>query len=355
MSEFEQAVLNFLNSLSSNVASMLGYQQAQAQQSTLQAVQAEVQYISGNLLQGADGLAALAAQLQNLQTDVDRGFLALASAIARYSPNQTYVQLPPTPPAGYGGGSPGPTVDDVWNYVLPERSYSAHQGLSLAAALAELTIVQGGILASQGLYFSMESVAGSAPFVNVSGNTAPEPNWNNVGSYANVHAFLVGEWGGTWHQDANNLTWYQYDSDAHPAVRYRCLIDDATFAWLKARAAGGSTTYVPPVWPGLAHVTLGAPVAISEAFMVAGPMHGVIVDLTSVSPKKTTYDIDGQTAHRQIGSLVFVNDDGKAESFQALRFEHEVFVPKTFKEAANCFVQCDSSDVGTVTPWTITS
>lgn len=114
-----------------------------------------------------------------------------------------------------------------------------------------------------------------------------------------------------------------------------------------------TTRYQPPVWPGLAHVTMGAPQDIQGSLVVAGPMHGVCVNITSTDPGTAFFDYDVTRCWRNVGALAFATDRGDHEAFQPLGFQSAVYVPKTMAEAGSCKLHLGRGPRGTITPWTI--
>lgn len=111
--------------------------------------------------------------------------------------------------------------------------------------------------------------------------------------------------------------------------------------------------YHPPVWPGLAHVQMGAPQDLQSGLVVPGPMHGVVVDITSTDPGTGFYDYDVDRCWRNIGAVSFVTDRGDHEHWQPLGFSKAMYVPKTMHEAASCKLHLGRGPQGTITPWSI--
>lgn len=109
----------------------------------------------------------------------------------------------------------------------------------------------------------------------------------------------------------------------------------------------------PPVWPGLANVTMGTPVALATGVTITAPMHGVVVNLTSVPSDTEHYDFDAQLSYVHLGALAFANDDGAVEGFQPFSFGKHLLTPNRMTEASAVYVRCAIGVTGTVTPWTI--
>lgn len=117
----------------------------------------------------------------------------------------------------------------------------------------------------------------------------------------------------------------------------------------------GNPTYHPPIWPGAAHVTYGAPLAIEANLPLLGNMHGVVVDVSGCQAGTRLFDYDGNTNYSHIGALAFGNEDGYLEPFQALGWAKGIYMPKSLAVASCCRLFRSRNVTGTVTPWTITS
>ena len=111
----------------------------------------------------------------------------------------------------------------------------------------------------------------------------------------------------------------------------------------------------PPVWPGLANVTLGTPVALDSGVTIVTPMDGVVISITGTDPGYGYYyTFDDLRQWRTVGALTFLDDDGHAEGYQALGFVSAVYCPRSIQRAAAVKVKAGHGLAGTITPWTIT-
>lgn len=110
---------------------------------------------------------------------------------------------------------------------------------------------------------------------------------------------------------------------------------------------------VPPIWPGIANVTLGTPVAISAGFTVAGPLDGLLIEISYVPPLTGRYLFDGVPSYTHIGQVAFVSDNGDYEYPQNLGFQNQLVTPKLMVRAQSAVVRAKQAVTGTVTPWTI--
>lgn len=111
------------------------------------------------------------------------------------------------------------------------------------------------------------------------------------------------------------------------------------------------TNELPPIWPGISGAHLGTPVALAPLLTLAGPMSGVVVHITSVPAGQGSYDYNGLTEYRYIGSLTFRSDRGDAEHYQQLGFQSAIYTPRTMHLAASVHVRSYAGVTGTVTPW----
>lgn len=104
-------------------------------------------------------------------------------------------------------------------------------------------------------------------------------------------------------------------------------------------------------WPGLANVTLGTPVSITETMRIATTMEGFIYDVTSVTSGARIYNLGGKTSISGLAQASFESDNGDMETFQLLSFVKSVVVPKSMLTASACVLEWRPGTTGTVTPW----
>jgi hypothetical protein len=130
-------------------------------------------------------------------------------------------------------------------------------------------------------------------------------------------------------------------------------LDTAGFADAKESLGLTPAVHGPPVWPGLAGVTLGTSVPLATGVTVTGPMQGVIIALTSVPTFKGQFLYDTDISYLTIGSLTFKSDNGQDEVAQGLGFTSALYLPKSMSVAAACLIRTAPGLVGTVTPFTI--
>lgn len=106
-----------------------------------------------------------------------------------------------------------------------------------------------------------------------------------------------------------------------------------------------------PVWPGLANVTMGAPVALVDQLVLNGPMDGVVVAVTTPPVGLGQYRVGGRRLDYGQMRLAFETDNGELEGWQYFGFEEAVYTPHAMAQAAKCRFQLLGGLGGTVTPW----
>ena len=322
--------------------------------SSLPTIALLVRNISVYLADNVVGLPAVRAMLLAVDDDVNTQAAAILAAIAALSPSSGPVTLPTIPPPGYGAPSGSDIFDAVWSGThysdastpYTYLKYGGIEGYSRGNSTGYRP--DGGIFAY--MYTELDS-AGVHPSYYPSQDfgailvadtlqswlerinpTASIFRWSGVGSAVGV--------------DGNNG-----DGTAH----FLTTIDEAGFQSIKESLGLTSALSAAPVWPGLAGVTLGAPVDIGEGVTITAPMHGVIVNLTSEPAKAGYYDFDGARSYRNLGALSFFTDDGEQEFPQSFGFTSAVYSPKSMALAAGVKIRATGGVAGTVTPWVIGS
>jgi len=288
------------------------------------------------------------ALMYGIMTNGTYGLPAIEAELAAMTP----VTLPPTAPPGYGW-DPTTAPADVWNYTGTfYGSNSAAQSLTMAAQFALRWAYNGGI---QFTYNPLFLTTGWLAFVDGEQYPTfwPSVTTDSILKDDTVLSWLQREeplwawasWNGGPMIAANNPG----DPNDPGAV---CIFDPASFEGAK-RNLGLYSTNSLPVWPGLANVILGTPVALSPALAITADMDGILVQSLTPSAPKPTTNFGGAPNYRAVGGLSFVNDDGEAEHVQALAFENQVYVPLTMAHASGVIFKCDSTVDATVTPWTL--
>jgi hypothetical protein len=262
------------------------------------------------------------------------------------------VILPTIPPAGYGGGG---SADDiaatVWNDARWFGGDAAFTELESAGSLAE-NIDNYSLLPMEFSPWFLFSGRWSSPGLSGPSPTTPDPDAANIVPGDTLLSWLL--------REAPAFSWVLgaqgADTVSAPdlnGVGYWIAKLTATEFTILTSAHSVIPTFTAPVWPGIANVTLGTPVALSVALTVAEPMDGVLVELTSVPTPRGYYSYDGLKAYQQIGALTFISDDSDAEYIQSLGFTSAVYCPKLMTRAAAVKVRTAPGVVGTITPWVV--
>lgn len=285
--------------------------------------------VSAAILSGTYGLSAAHTERQ-----------AILAAIAAITPT------PAAPPP-----SAAQNAQAVWSYDNGGTAYRSQAAwFALENTYTRVVNMMHGwaapALRAPGFYLYTPE-----PYVGVSTEYlpfSPEPDWSTIGQYATVLAWLTAtEIHFTWEYDT--ATGYTHSSDVLPgnSVWY-CTVREDQLAGVKQEQAG-----LPPVWPGLANVTLGTPVALAPNLTITTPMHGVVIEITGVAAKYNSFKFsyDGLTSYRKLGALTFLTDRGDAEIFQVLSFELAVYCPAKMAQAASVKLECATGTTGTITPW----
>jgi hypothetical protein len=344
---------NFFSQILNIVTGIQTQQAAQATEAEQQLVLSTVNTIQTELTDATNGLTAIKNAIDDLATLVGTNDTSILAAIANIPVTGAPITLPSTFPSGWNT----PLGDAVWGWPVPAAGNNAWTFLQHAGDGA---IQRGEALVEETTPYAdaLWVVTGVWGFDDVG---APNPNSTVTLDVTTILA-----------SDATSIDWL---NRVYPTVPWLGDLQNGTKAvndltnsnwswnvdlpidkWLQLKANLGLTAAVSlaPVWPGLAAVTLGTPVAISSSFTVPGPMHGVLVDITAILANKPFFDFDGSLSYRNIGALAFNEDNGDEEFPQNLGFTSAVYCPKSMKIAANCVVRADASITGTVTPWVIT-
>lgn len=304
---------------------------------------AEIKYIGQALVK----LDALGALVSALNANLNRATLSLAGLIGQPQQADKAVILPSVPPAGYGGGA---TANQVWDHMEPGSSrtvgYWQEQMGAFALNVASLLQIPSNYAPELLVYYDYANEFTALP------STFPTPNFDVstiLSTDATVSAWLNRIDTSGWVFAQNAFGFAQADNLIPGYGGVVCTIDAHQFAALKAVAVAALPT--APVWPGLASVTLGATLALSDGLTVPGPLDGVIVHITSVAPPISFYPFGAVKSYVRAGALVFVDDNGDAEFPAPFGPDHEVICPRQIARAAHAVVRLTSGVVGTITPW----
>lgn len=340
------AVLALLNYIVSVLLSLLGITQSRADQITVNKILAILTdpVVGLNALHGE--LTTVLADLASIQGDV----LALGAPQQAGSP----VTLPTTPPSGYGGASASAAAAAVWNTAN-------YAGQAMGDTMRAVVYFLDGVNAQ----LAFPSPTGG-PF-RITANLGPfnaEP-WLYTPDYgldsilttdADVGAWLnrVAARGETWSLDTDSLYWRTFGL-GNPAnnTTWYCTLSEIEFTQIKAELAG-TGVLVPPVWPGLANVTLGATHAINApGENITIDCDGVIIDITGTPPWAGNFSFGSAISWRNVGAVTFTTDNAQQEFAQTFSWSSGVYLTKNQKRAAGYAYRAALGVSGTITPFTI--
>lgn len=257
-------------------------------------------------------------------------------------------------PAGSALPDPFPLPGDTWAALLEGTPYSAGYLMTVAASLP-WQLRNGGV-------FPLTMAPAFGVFANWAEfdqdrdlSIVPSPDWADI---------RVDDTRLTWLQRTDGvMTWVANgqngDPIGTPTITYPvltdfqvvCLFTEADFQrW----AGGGLRQRAAPVWPGLAAVTLGTPVALSSDLTVAGPLDGLIVSITTPPAALGKFAFGGFTAYYKVGEISFISDNGDAEPWQYLAFDQAIYCPKAMNRAASASLRVLAGAAGLATPWVVT-
>jgi hypothetical protein len=141
-----------------------------------------------------------------------------------------------------------------------------------------------------------------------------------------------------------------------PQARWRCLVAEWQLPFVSGRAwsiLSDLEIRLPPIWPGLASVVLGTPVALDQGVEVVGPLDGVLLDITDMERLIPYQTMGPYQTYRNLGRFAFYNDDGWQEDWQGVPSLHCQLLPRQMKRAGGLWLAFYTGVTGSVTPFTI--
>lgn len=268
------------------------------------------------------------------------------------------VELPETPPAGYGGS----TDAQIWGYYLPDVAgggATASYALSVAWQLAHRMFLAGGWPIEKAPHFQMEqndiiSVYWPTDFAGLTYDLTDIHADDTVLSWLTRTDTSGREWQ---LDEVRGLVYTETNLSGENHTRITCRLTDADLQAIRAGYAAGGTLVanVPPIWPGVAGVTLGSSVPLASSVTLTGPLHGVLVAVTTPPSGLGLKNIGGNNYWYRLGEITFASDNGDLEPPQYLGFESALYTPKSMTEASAAYLRVMGAAAGTATPYTITT
>lgn len=170
--------------------------------------------------------------------------------------------------------------------------------------------------------------------------TQPDFGWDDHGPFELTSTMVA--WAPA--PGTTGWTWYRSNWTSPPI--------NATTTEVLIPSVGVEVT-AAPLWPGLANVTLGTPVALVDNLTINETMDGVIIAVTTPPSATGRFRLGGHYFDYGSGRIAFGNDAGDLETWQYLGFRAAIFTPKTMQHASSVHLQVLAGAEGTVTPWTV--
>lgn len=109
----------------------------------------------------------------------------------------------------------------------------------------------------------------------------------------------------------------------------------------------------PPLWPADGNVTWGDEYPLTDGMVITGPMHGLRVTITAVTPGTGRYVFGLYSSWVNAGAVAFVTASGMFERAQGLSWGDQVVVPTTMAKAGSAIIRLSRITSGTVRAWSI--
>jgi hypothetical protein len=292
--------------------------------------------------------ATIAANQATLTSQLDD----IETAIALVQQAGVAVTLPEPPPAGYGGASADDSAAAVWAYPFPVFGSTAFSMFEQEYFLFVRESSWGFARDPQAPLFYIQSNVDN--FFTGTYTDFPSPQTTAILSTDNRLSWLLREAPTySWAYGATNDEQILAPSTTDSQFVWQLIMSEGEFDVIKRSVAPASPAAVPPVWPGLAGVVLGTAVALSDGLVVTGPLAGLIVVITSVSPPVGYYPFGTIRSYVRAGAVVFTTDNDDSEFPQPFGPDHEVLLPRSMQIAASATIRLTTGITGTVQPFTI--
>lgn len=309
-----------------------------ATESTPYRIQGQVDWIGQQLTGQPWSLPVLHNQLTAIIATLDGINAPVLDAIAALPAGSAFPPIP----------SDADNAQAVWQYVVPLMS-GEHTGTLLEYA---------GIFGFHAGDIMMMRPSTSPYFLYHSNAWDPR-------QYHGDHGYPTGDWtdllpadtrltwltrtepSKVWHEEAIDGTVWCYYNEASPYA------EQVFFALTEMEFQGQKATRlaVAPIWPGLANVTLGDPVALGSDVTIPGPLDGVLIALTTPPSGLSSFSMGGQTWYYRAGQVAFVSDNGDTETWQYITWTNALYCPRAMVRAASAILRGLAGVEGTVTPW----
>lgn len=296
----------------------------------------------------------LLTEILALKDDLDASIASLTLQIEHLTDGTTPVSLPVSPPTGYGGATAADTANSVWTTPFGDFGETAD-------------LMFQDLAFSHSQLFRVQHVATPSPFFVPYWNFAPTHLYptiaqpycvpSDIVATDDMLGFLAGQNAGAlvaWFDGEGGHALVALDN-SFDVYQWVTTFDETDFKEMQSVATGISSVLTAPLWPGLAGVTLGAPVALDVGVTITTPMDGILIAITAVPASTSSFNFNGKLSYRYLGAAAFFNDDGDEEAPQNLGFEFETYSPRSMVRAGGVDVRTKPGVSGTITPWLLNS
>jgi hypothetical protein len=301
-------------------------------------IQGQVDWIGQQLTLAGTGLSAIAGKCDTIIGLLDGINAPVLAAIAALPVGSALVNPP----------SAGENATGVWDYMAPGALYSAWTHQSWAGSLSRNL---DNLTAFRQSYAPAFTVEGSWWDESVTPTILhnPAPDWADIRESDTRLTWLQRtDTSNTWVEDPYDGTPLAYGQPLTSEWPMRCAFTEADFnVWKSALRPA----VVAPIWPGLANVTLGTPVALGADVTIPGPLDGVLVALTTPPSGLSNFSMGGQTWYYRAGQVAFVSDNGDTETWQYITWTNALYCPRQMYRASSAILRGLAGVEGTVTPW----
>jgi hypothetical protein len=348
----EQAILAAIQQIISLLLGIVVGQQTQALDRSQYGISDDVADLHAIAHNPTYGAAALQSELATFQATTALNFTAVLTAIAATQQTGSPVTLPTVYPGGWSTQLRADASNGVWN--TPD----AYTGATTLGDLSNLALVAGnlGTFATNPgdndrPFHWIGNIFQSVPYPLVRTFGAEFPAEQILSTDTLLTFLNTANPGWTWTWDDAGHNWASALDPANAGVTWYCDVDTIAFERMKAEIFPPAAS--APIWPGLAAVTLGTPVALSDGLLVAGPLQGVLVDITAVPTPISYYPFGTIKSFVRAGAICFTTDNGQSEFPEPFGPDSQIILPRTMSQAASASVRLASGIVGTITPFTI--
>jgi len=258
-------------------------------------------------------------------------------------------------PVSLSSGSANSLVQAIWEYSDGIPFTTAFNWLAWAGEKAYQDMLTDGLVVT------------TQPFLRLFYNNLTQP-----AGFENVSPNAPLDWKTIAETDATPIAWVErqyagygwqpyfvfptdtvyYPDPVNANALWVLRMTQAEFDLLK-RYLYPTRLAVAPVWPGLANVTLSASQPLSNGLTLTGPLHGVILKITSGFENLPGFPFGSAISYKHLGGVTFVDDGGQYEYANAYGFTDSVVCPKQMAVASSAVIRTIPGLTGTAQSFTI--